>query len=62
MVVIRDAKLSQKLQMDAELYLEKASKLVRESKAIKLQQTTLCPDDTTEVGAVNHRLYNHQGQ
>ena len=39
-VGIRDAKLSQKLQMDRNVNLEKAAKLVRESKAIKLQQTT----------------------
>ena len=48
-VGIRDAKLSQKLQIDAELNLEKATKLVRESEAIKLQQTTLLPDDTTDA-------------
>ena len=52
-VGIRDAKLSQKLQMDPELNLEKAIKLLRESEAIKLQQTTLHPDETTNIGSVN---------
>ena len=37
-VGIRDASLSQKLQMDPELTLEKATKMVRESEAIKKQQ------------------------
>ena len=62
MVGIRDAKLSQKFQMDAELNLEKATKLVKESEAIKLQQTTLHPDNTIDVGAVNRRPYRRQGQ
>ena len=48
--------------MDAELNLEKATKLVRESNAIKLQQTILCPDDTADVGAVNRRPHRRQGQ
>ena len=61
-VGIRDAKLSQKLQMDPELNLEKATKLVRESEAIKLQQTTLHPDDTTDIGAVNRNPSRHHGQ
>ena len=54
-VGIQDAKLSQKLHMDPELNLEEATKLVRESKAIKLQQTTLRPDDATDIGAVNRK-------
>ena len=49
-VGIQDAKLSQKLQIHPELTLDKATKLVQESKAIKLQQTTIQPDDTTDVG------------
>ena len=40
-VGIQDAKLSQKLQMDPDLILEKATKLVRESEAIKQQQTAI---------------------
>ena len=43
-VGIRDAKLSQKLQMDPDLTLEKATKLIRESEAIKLQQTAIRPE------------------
>ena len=58
-VGIRDAKLSQKLQMDPDLTLEKATKLVRESEAIKLQQTAIRPEDTTNLGAVNSW---HHGQ
>ena len=41
--------------MDPDLNLEKATKLIRESEAIKLQQTTLRPDETTEVDAINRR-------
>ena len=61
-VGIRDAELSQKLQMDPELTLDKATKLVRESEAIKLQQTTVRPDDTTDIGAVNRRSSWRHGQ
>ena len=60
-VGIRDAKLSQKLQMDAELTLEKATQLVRESKTIKLQQATLRPDDTTDIGAVTRKPFRRHG-
>ena len=35
---ISDSKLSQRLQMDAELTLEKATKLVRQSEAVQAQQ------------------------
>ena len=35
---ISDSKLSQRLQMDAELTLEKAKKLVRQSEAVQAQQ------------------------
>ena len=61
-VGIRDAKLSQKHQMDAELTLEKVTQLVRESETIKLQQATLCPDDTTDIGAVTRKPSWHHGQ
>jgi len=61
-VGIRDAKLSQKLQMDAELSLEKATKLVRESETIKLQQTTVRPDNTTDVGTVSRKPFKRHGQ
>lgn len=55
-VGIRDAKLSQKLQMDAELTQEKATQLIRKSEAVKLQQTVIRSDDATEVAAVNRRF------
>jgi len=69
-VGIWDAKLSQKLQMDAELNfqmdaelnLEKETKLVKENKAIKLQQTPVCPDNTTDVGAVSRKPSRCHGQ
>ena len=48
--------------MDAELTLEKAAQLVRESETIKLQQATLCPDDTTDIGAVTRKPSWHHGQ
>jgi len=41
--------------MDAELSLEKATELVKENKAIKLQQTTIHSDNTADVGAVNRK-------
>ena len=61
-VGIRDAKLSQKLQMDAELTLEKVTQLVRESETIKLQQATLHIDDTTDIGAVTRKPSQCHGQ
>jgi len=48
--------------MDAELSLEKGTKLVKESEAIKLQKTTIRPDDTTDVGAVNRKPSRRHGQ
>ena len=60
-VGIRDSKLSQKLQIDAELTLEKATQLVRESETIKLQQATLRPG-TMDIGAVIRKLSQHHGQ
>ena len=45
-----------------ELNLEKATKLVKESEAIKLQQTTLCPDDATNIGAVTRKPSRRHGQ
>ncbi len=55
-VGIRDARLSEKLQLDSELTLEKAVTQVRQAEAIKLQQPLLRgggsqkPD--TQVGTV----------
>ena len=48
--------------MDPDLTLEKATKLVRESEAIKQQQTAIRPDDTPNVGAVNRRSPWRHGQ
>ena len=53
-VGIRDSSLSQKLQMEADLTLEKATKMVRESEAIKKQQKTIRekPEDAAELDAI----------
>jgi len=40
----------------------KATKLVRESETIKLQQTTVHPHDTTDVGTVSRKPFRHHGQ
>ena len=47
-VGIKDSKLSEKLQMDNELTLEKAKSLARNSESIKQQQTTVRSDLLTE--------------
>ena len=47
-VGIKDSKLSEKLQMDNELTLEKAISLARNSESIKQQQTTVRSDLLTE--------------
>ena len=54
-VGIRDVSLSQKLQMDPELTLEKATKMVRESEAIKQQQKTLRSEEGVELNLVKGR-------
>ena len=53
-VGIRDSSLSQKLQMEADLTLEKATKMVRESEAIKKQQKTIREklEDAAELDAI----------
>ena len=72
-VGIRDAALSERLQMDPELTLEKAKTLVRQREAIRDQQQVLnqsC-DTSAPVEAVkstqrykspNHRNHNHRPQ
>ena len=47
-VGIKDSKLSEKLQMDNELTLEKAISLARNSESVKQQQSTLRTDLLTE--------------
>ena len=47
-VDIKDFKLSEKLQMDNELTLEKAISLARNSKSVKQQQSTIRTDLLTE--------------
>ena len=53
-VGIRDAKLSQTLQLDSELTLEKAVTAVRQSEIVKAQQTVLRGDErrSEPVGGV----------
>ena len=48
---ISDSKLSQRLQMDAELTLEKATKLVRQSEAVQAQQQIIKGPKAESVGA-----------
>ena len=49
---IRDASLSEKLQMDDRLTLETPVKKAKESEAIKQQQQTIRHDEAIEVDAV----------
>jgi len=51
-VGIHDAALSQELQMDADLALEKETTLVHESEAIKKQQRTIRHTESAELNAV----------
>ena len=53
-VGIRDSLLSQKLQMEADLTLEKVTKMVRESEAIKKQQKTIRDklDEAAELDSI----------
>lgn len=46
-VGIRDAKLSESLQLDADLTLEKTMTRVRQSAAVKKQQPVLCGTEQT---------------
>ena len=48
-VGIKDSKLSEKLQIDNELALEKAISLARNSKSVKQQQSTLRTDLSLEL-------------
>ena len=55
-VGIRDSSLSAKLQMDSELTLEKAKRLVRQQEAVRGQQAILSkPDGETSVQAYTSR-------
>ena len=59
-VGIRDAAMSQKLQMDAELTLEKAKKAIRQKEAVYEQQRELLGDgsakDPIVVDEVRHTV------
>ena len=57
-VGICDAALSQKLQMDPDLTLEKATKMVRESEAVKKQQKTLRSEEAAELNLIKGRGKN----
>ena len=48
---ISDSKLSQRLQMDAELTLEKATKLVRQSEAVQAKQRIVNGPKTKHLSA-----------
>ena len=45
-VGVRDAKLSERLQMDAALSIEKAKKVIRQAELVQQQKTTTRPTDT----------------
>jgi len=53
-VGIRDSSLSARLQMDSELTLEKARRLVWQQEAVRGQQAILKPDGGTPVQAFHH--------
>ena len=52
-VGLRDAKVSEKLQTDSELTLEKAVILARQNEAIKQQQLNLRDSSSSQLGATN---------
>ena len=58
-VGIRDAALSERLQLDAELTLEKAKKSIRQREAVKEQQTIL---DGTNGAANVDAMHNNRGR
>lgn len=60
-VGIRDSKLSEKLQLDPELTLEKAITQVRQREAVQKQQTIVREDATAvSVDAVRKKPYQHK--
>ena len=59
MVGLRDHKLSEKLQLDAELTLEKAQAQARQHEAVKAQQPVLRRRKSESVDAVKTK---HNGQ
>ena len=63
-VALRDASVAQKLQMDPELILDKAVTLVRQSEAVKTQQSVVRPpaiDDSISIEEIkNSRLTNRK--
>ena len=56
-VGILDVKLSEKLQLDHELTLEKAVTQARQSESVKKQQVLMRPDLDKEVNAVNRKQF-----
>jgi len=58
MIGIHDATLSQKLQMDTDLTLAKATKMVCENEATKKQQRTIRHEESAELNAVRGRKQN----
>ena len=58
-VGLRDAKLSEKLQLDAELMLDKAVTQVRQAEAVKRQQTVLRSEgESLPVGNIQRGANN----
>eukprot|EP00731_Ephydatia_muelleri_P000002 Em0001g2a len=55
-VGLRDANLSEKLQLDSELTLEKAIAMARQSESVKLQQATL--EISFAIAVVNGGIFN----
>ena len=53
-VGIRDTALSEKLQLDPELTLEKAKKNIRQQEAVKEQQTILGGSNGANIDAIHH--------
>ncbi len=55
-VGLRDAKLSEKLQLDAELTLEKAIRQVRQAEAVKQQQVVIRSDENQPRPVLSRKL------
>ena len=65
-VGIRDTALSEQLQLDSELTLEKATKAIQQKEAVHEQQSVLnygptpSPLDAVRTGATNRKQFSHQ--
>ena len=62
MVGIRDVKLSERLQLDSELTLEKSKRLVRQAEAVQEQQQQLrAGEDKSFVDEIKPKHKDHIG-